>query len=69
MEKNQFNFGPPEILPHEVEFFEPPIGEGSFGMVYRGRCRSKDVAIKKLHNQVLDESTIVEFKKEVEIVR
>ncbi|EGG16648.1 putative transmembrane protein [Cavenderia fasciculata] len=32
----------------ELVFFEPPIGEGSFGVVYRGQWRGQDVAIKKL---------------------
>lgn len=62
------NWGPPEILPNELEILNL-LGNGSFGKVYRGRCRSKDVAVKVLHHQELDEATIATFRKEVEIVR
>lgn len=30
----------------EIKFYAPPIGDGSFGTVYRGVWRSLDVAIK-----------------------
>jgi serine/threonine protein kinase len=63
------NWGPPEIQPHELEIISL-LGDGSFGKVYRGRCRSKDVAVKVLHQEYLiDEATIDSFRKEVEIVR
>ena len=35
----------PEIDPSEIEFDEK-IGEGSYGQVFSGKCRGKDVAIK-----------------------
>lgn len=35
----------PEIDPAEIEFDEK-IGEGSYGQVFSGKCRGKDVAIK-----------------------
>jgi serine/threonine protein kinase len=60
--------GPPEILPNEVEKINV-LGDGSFGTVYQGRCRSKDVAVKVLHKQDLDMKTLTAFRKEVEILR
>jgi serine/threonine protein kinase len=59
--------GPPEILPNEVEKINV-LGDGSFGTVYQGRCRSKDVAVKVLHKQDLDMKTLTAFRKEVEIL-
>jgi serine/threonine protein kinase len=61
-------FGPPEVSPDEIEKFSV-LGDGSFGTVYAGRCRSKDVAIKVLHKQDLDEKTLQAFRREVEIIR
>jgi len=60
--------GPPEIQVHEVESLSE-VGTGTFGTVRRGRCRAKDVAVKVLHQQDLDESSLQSFRKEVEIVR
>mmetsp|Transcript_16243 Transcript_16243/g.45845 ORF Transcript_16243/g.45845 Transcript_16243/m.45845 type:complete len:598 (+) Transcript_16243:252-2045(+) len=59
--------GPPEIQPQEIEKFFV-LGDGSFGTVYQGRCRAKDVAVKVLHKQEFDGPTLAAFKKEVEIV-
>lgn len=63
----QQDHGPPEIGAHEVEKLAI-MGDGSFGTVYRGRCRSKDVAIKVLHTQDWDEKTLAAFRQEVAIV-
>jgi len=60
------DWGPPEIQPEELEYLEK-IGGGCFGSVYRGRCRGKEVAIKKLFRQDVDEKTLNDFKKEVHI--
>mmetsp|Transcript_16270 Transcript_16270/g.63424 ORF Transcript_16270/g.63424 Transcript_16270/m.63424 type:complete len:579 (+) Transcript_16270:111-1847(+) len=59
--------GPPEIAAQEVEKFSV-LGDGSFGTVYRGRCRAKDVAVKVLHKQDLDQKTLATFRQEVQIV-
>jgi len=64
---HMFHSGPPEIGPGEVEKLGV-LGDGSFGTVYRGRCRSQEVAIKVLHRQDLDEHSLNAFRKEVEIV-
>lgn len=60
------NNGPPEIQPEELTFYEK-IGGGCYGNVFRGECRGKEVAIKKLFKQDLKPESIAEFKKEVEI--
>ena len=60
--------GPPDISADEIEYQEK-IGGGCFGHVFRGTCRGKEVAIKKLFKQDLDEKTLLDFKKEVEIMR
>lgn len=59
--------GPPEIGPREVER-GAVLGDGSFGTVYKGKCREKDVAVKVLHKQDLDAKTLDAFRKEVEIM-
>ena len=59
--------GPPDIEPHELVLGEK-LGEGQFGTVYRGTCRGKEVAIKRLFKQDLDAETLADFKKEVEIM-
>eukprot|EP01097_Dermamoeba_algensis_P001375 TRINITY_DN1518_c0_g2_i1.p1 TRINITY_DN1518_c0_g2~~TRINITY_DN1518_c0_g2_i1.p1 ORF type:complete len:555 (+),score=119.45 TRINITY_DN1518_c0_g2_i1:113-1777(+) len=61
------SYGPPEIGPEEIELVQV-LGDGSFGTVYRGKCRKKDVAVKILHNQQLDQKTLQAFRKEVEIM-
>lgn len=57
----------PEIGNNEIKFREK-IGSGCFGNVYRGLCRGKQVAIKKLLTQDMDHNTLIEFRKEVEIM-
>eukprot|EP01113_Clastostelium_recurvatum_P021189 TRINITY_DN2505_c0_g1_i1.p1 TRINITY_DN2505_c0_g1~~TRINITY_DN2505_c0_g1_i1.p1 ORF type:complete len:547 (-),score=139.75 TRINITY_DN2505_c0_g1_i1:184-1824(-) len=56
--------GPPEIRPEEITL-EELIGTGSFGKVYKGRCRQKAVAVKILHKQQFDPATLAAFRKEV----
>jgi len=56
-----------EISPSEVETYAV-IGEGTFGTVCRGRCRSKDVAVKILHEQSPDPKVLSAFRQELEIV-
>eukprot|EP01103_Thecamoeba_quadrilineata_P019190 TRINITY_DN7669_c0_g1_i1.p1 TRINITY_DN7669_c0_g1~~TRINITY_DN7669_c0_g1_i1.p1 ORF type:complete len:518 (+),score=108.01 TRINITY_DN7669_c0_g1_i1:27-1580(+) len=60
------NTGPPEIRSDEIEYLER-IGNGCFGNVFRGRCRGKEVAIKVLYDQDLNDSALLNFQKEVEI--
>ena len=62
------SLGPLEIAKGEVEV-SSVLGEGTFGKVYRGTCRAKRVAVKILHRQELDEDTLDDFRKEVEMLR
>mmetsp|Transcript_28558 Transcript_28558/g.71798 ORF Transcript_28558/g.71798 Transcript_28558/m.71798 type:complete len:494 (-) Transcript_28558:138-1619(-) len=58
----------PEIDPAEIEF-DRKIGEGSYGYVYAGRCRGKDVAIKVFkHKKDLPEAELEAFREEVKIM-
>lgn len=45
------------------------LGKGAFGTVFKGKLRGKEVAVKKLHVQDLDEDALEDFKAEVEIMR
>ena len=59
-------FEPFEISPGEVQCFET-IGSGGFGVVLRGRCRGKDVAVKQMNAKV-DTKTYQDFLAEVEML-
>lgn len=61
------DLGPAEIDASEITL-EAPIGDGSFGAVYRGRCRAKAVAVKVLYRQFAP-GTLEAFRKEVAILR
>jgi serine/threonine protein kinase len=41
---------------------------GSFGTVYKGKCRQKEVAVKVLLKQDYDEKTLEAFRHEVEVM-
>jgi len=57
----------PDIGSSELKTLDK-IGSGCFGTVFRGTCRGKVVAIKKLHQQDLEENVMEEFKKEIAIL-
>eukprot|EP01114_Cavostelium_apophysatum_P001871 TRINITY_DN11645_c0_g1_i2.p1 TRINITY_DN11645_c0_g1~~TRINITY_DN11645_c0_g1_i2.p1 ORF type:complete len:632 (-),score=192.54 TRINITY_DN11645_c0_g1_i2:34-1929(-) len=58
------------LSPKDLEYdrSSKPLGSGAFGDVFRGRLRGKEVAIKKLVFQELDEATMADFKKEVAVM-
>eukprot|EP01119_Soliformovum_irregulare_P025619 TRINITY_DN9544_c0_g1_i1.p1 TRINITY_DN9544_c0_g1~~TRINITY_DN9544_c0_g1_i1.p1 ORF type:complete len:519 (+),score=101.73 TRINITY_DN9544_c0_g1_i1:3-1559(+) len=61
----------PEIKDEEIIFDQHKdlIGEGTFGKVYKGKHRGKDVSVKVLRNQNLTEDQLKEFRKEVGSLR
>lgn len=60
---NRSTIRPEEVVKDEL------LGRGSFGEVWKGRCRGQTVAIKILNNQNIDAKLMEEFKREVSIVR
>ena len=52
----------------ELEHDEKPVGEGSYGVVYRGEWRGVAVAIKQLKVQFLKKQELEEFRREVSIM-
>jgi len=61
------DFGAYEIGSHEIETFEM-IGRGGYAVVYRGRCRGEEVAVKILQSKDLRDDTRREFMAEVKIM-
>lgn len=59
--------GTPEIDPSEI-VIQHALGDGAYGTVYKGMCRSNAVAVKRLHKQDLSDSEIENFRREVEIL-
>lgn len=51
--------------PDEITLEKPPIGDGSFGTVYKGDWRGQQVAIKILKNQHPLEAELKDFENEV----
>jgi serine/threonine protein kinase len=57
------------VSPRELEYEKSKrLGSGSYGDVYRGKLRSKEVAIKKFSYQQFDDDLVNDFKKEVEML-
>src|SRR5688572_18467975 len=46
----------------------PLFVSGSFGVVYGGKCRQKDVAVKMLQKQDFDQKTLAAFRHEVDVM-
>jgi len=57
----------PVIKPEELKL-ESIVGEGQYGLVYKGKCRDTAVAVKVLNNREWDDAVIHAFSKEVEIM-
>ncbi|KAH3758266.1 LRR-GTPase of the ROCO family [Pelomyxa schiedti] len=52
----------------ELEVKLPPIGDGGYGVVYKGTWRGTDVAVKVLKYQDLDDVSLAEFKREIRMM-
>lgn len=48
--------------------FGDKIGEGTFGLVYKGQWRGSPVAVKMLKMQNITERALQEFRKELQIL-
>lgn len=64
----QFLSGPAEIPENEITYNENDVlGKGTFGKVYRGRCRAVDVAVKVPKKRRFTQHQLEAFKKEMRI--
>jgi hypothetical protein len=53
----------------EIKFDEKPIGEGGFGIVFKGEYRGQIVAAKMLKMQdLLDDDNLEEFEREIKLL-
>lgn len=60
----QFLAGPAEIPENEITYNENDVlGKGTFGKVYRGRCRAVDVAVKVPKKRRFTTHQLEAFKK------
>ena len=57
-----------EISMEDIKDKGATLGTGSFGTVYKAKLFGKEVAVKQLFAQKMDEKTLEEFKKEVSIM-
>jgi len=55
-------------IPYEELQFGPKIGEGTYGVVYKGRWHGTPVAIKKLKYSKVTQEILDDFRKEVAIL-
>jgi serine/threonine protein kinase len=66
--KSMFCFEYLTVGTDTVKVEDAKLGSGSFGTVFRGMCRGKEVAIKVLRQQSLDDKAVAEFKRECKIM-
>ncbi|ELP90126.1 serine-threonine protein kinase, putative [Entamoeba invadens IP1] len=53
----------------EIEIKQPPVGKGSFGLVYRGYWRGLEVAVKMLKSDMFDtEALLPSFQEECNLM-
>lgn len=62
-------FGQTKVIEAEELKIMQLIGEGAFGVVHKGEYRAKDVAVKMLKGVHLTEEEMMEFIKEIELIK
>jgi serine/threonine protein kinase len=49
---------------NEIQIYQQ-VGTGTYGVVFRGKWKGVDVAVKRIIKQTLDERTMLEFRAEM----
>lgn len=61
-------FKPEWLIPYDQLTIQKKLGNGAFGVVYKGKWKTSPVAIKQSGNLNVDEETVDQFKKEATLM-